>query len=178
MKKIKNKHLRKLHIYSSLCCCTLLLAFSLTGITLNHRTVFEGAPKYTVNEYKLNTVSSANIDTLLSRQQISLSDDEINSLLLMHELSIPTPGKRLELYLKNSTLFVEVSDFGFISRLNELHQGRHTSYVWTVISDITAIVLILISVTGIWLSFRDNKHRRQYLYFISFSLVSFVLFME
>lgn len=178
MKKIKNKHLRKLHVYSSLCCCTLLLAFSLTGITLNHRSAFEGVPKYIVSEYELNPVSSENIDTLLSRHQISLSDDEINRLVEMRELSIPTPGKRLELYLKDSTLFIEVSDFGFISRLNELHQGRHTSLVWTVISDITAIVLIFISVTGIWLSFRDNKHRRQYLYFISFSLISFVLFME
>ena len=178
MNKIKNKHLRKLHIYSSLCCCTLLLAFSLTGITLNHRTTFEEIPKYTVSQYKLNAVSSTNIDTLLSRHQISLSDDEINRLVLMRELSIPTPGKRLELYLKDNTLFVEVSDFGFINRLNELHQGRHTSHVWTVISDITAVVLIFISVTGIWLSFRDNKHRRQYLYFLSFSLISFVLFME
>ncbi|WP_085297135.1 PepSY-associated TM helix domain-containing protein [Cognaticolwellia mytili] len=176
--KIKNKHLRKIHIYCSLFCCTLLLIFSLTGITLNHRSTFEGKPSQTLNEHKLDAINKATISVALSINNISLNDDELKRLISMQELSLASPGKRLEVYIEDKKLFIEASDFGFISQLNELHQGRYTSVIWTVVSDLTALIFIFIAVTGVWLSLRDNKQRRNYLYFLSVSLITFILFME
>ena len=176
--KIKAKHLRKLHIYCSLISCTLLLVFSITGISLNHRAIFEATPKQTINERVIDVIDKQNIDLLLQPENVSLSDKELQTFILDNELSLPSPGKRLELYIEDEKLVIERSDFGLVSQLNELHQGRYTSALWNVVSDITALVFIFIAITGVWLSLRDNKHRRHYLYFLSLSLIGFILLME
>jgi hypothetical protein len=176
--KIKAKHLRKLHIYCSLICCTLLFVFSLTGISLNHRALFETTPKQITSQHLLNGVDKQSINLVLQDADVALSDKALEQLVMGKELSLPSPGKRLELYIEDQTLFIEATDFGLVSQLNELHQGRYTSTVWKVVSDITALVFIFIAMTGVWLSLRDNKLRRNYLFFLSLSLASFILLME
>ena len=176
--KIKNKLLRKIHIYCSLICCTLLVFFSLTGITLNHRDLFEAEPKQTTSEHVLNAVNKQAVNLLLKHVDISLSAHQLSDLIENKELSLPSPGKRLELYIEEQSLFIDTSDFGLLSQLNELHQGRYTSLIWKIVSDFTAIIFLFIAITGVWLSLRDNKQRRNYLYFLSLSLVTFLLFME
>mgnify|MGYP005987071579 CR=1 FL=1 len=176
--KVKNKHLRQLHIYCSLICCTLLLVFSLTGISLNHRTTFEAAPKQSISQHAIRDVDELSIKLHLGEADLYLSVKEIDQLLLNKELSLPSPGKRVELYIEDKQLFIERSDFGLVSQLNELHQGRYTSISWKIISDVTAVVFIFIAITGVWLSLRDHKQRRNYLIFLSLSLAIFILLME
>lgn len=176
--KIKAKHLKKLHIYCSLICCTLLLFFSFTGISLNHRTLFEATPKQSTSQYSLSKIDEKTINFHLQGKNIYLNNEKLAHLLLQKELSLPSPGKRLELYIEDQQLFLESSDFGLVSKLNELHQGRYTSTTWKVISDITAIVLIIIAITGVWLSFRDTKQRKNYFFFLTLSLATFILLME
>jgi len=175
---IKAKHLRQLHIYCSLICCTLLLVFSLTGISLNHRALFEAKPIQSTSQYLLKQENEQTINLLLQRENISLTLQQISQLMLQQELSLPSPGKRLELFIEDQTLFIEKSDFGLVSQLNELHQARYTSTLWKVVSDLTALVFIFIAITGVWLSLRDNKQRRNYLSFLTISLISFILLME
>nr|WP_170235743.1 PepSY-associated TM helix domain-containing protein [Colwellia demingiae] len=176
--KVKNKHLRKLHIYCSLICCTLLLFFSLTGISLNHRMTLEATPKQSTNQYVIQGVEAPSIKLLLREVNISLTVKELEQLLSQKELSLPSPGKRLELYIEDQQLFIDRIDFGLVSQLNELHQGRYTSDLWKLVSDITAIVFIFIALTGVWLGLRDAKQRRNYLLFLSLSLATFILLME
>ncbi|WP_077287894.1 PepSY-associated TM helix domain-containing protein [Cognaticolwellia aestuarii] len=176
--KVKHKHLRTLHIYCSLICCTLLLVFSLTGLSLNHRALFEATPEQTTNHHTIDNLDIKSLNLLLREADISLSKIKLSELILHKELSLPSPGKRLELYIEDQQLFIESTDFGLVSQLNELHQGRYTSSVWKAVSDITALVFILIAITGIWLSLRDKKQRRNYLYFLSLSAITFILFME
>lgn len=176
--KIKNKHLRKLHVYCSLICCTLLLVFSLTGISLNHRVMFEAEPKQSTSQYVIEKEDVRSIQLLLRELPLALNTKELEQLILNKELSLPSPGKRLELYIEDKQLFIERSDFGLVSQLNELHQGRYTSIRWKIISDVTAVVFIFIAITGVWLSLRDLKQRRNYLLFLSLSLATFILLME
>ena len=176
--KIKNKHLRKLHIYCSLICCTLLFVFSITGISLNHLVIFEAEPKQSTSQYLIRSEGAQSIQLLLRELDIALGAKELEQLILNKELSLPSPGKRLELYIEDKQLFIERSDFGLVSQLNELHQGRYTSTRWKIVSDVTAIVFIFIAITGIWLSLRDPKQRRNYLVFLSLSLATFILLME
>jgi len=156
----------------------LLLFFSLTGISLNHRTTFEATPKQSTSQYAIKGVEEQSIKLLLREANIALSVKALEQLIRHKELSLPSPGKRLELYIEEQQLFIERSDFGLVSQLNELHQGRYTSTTWKFVSDITAIVFIFIAITGVWLSLRDTKQRRNYLLFLSLSLATFILLME
>jgi hypothetical protein len=156
----------------------LLLVFSLTGISLNHRTTFEAAPIQSTSQHAIFGGDELSIKSILREENISLSVNDVEQLIRNKELSLPSPGKRVELYIEDQQLFIESSNFGLVSQLNELHQGRYTSTTWKIASDITAIVFIFISVTGVWLSLRDAKQRRNYLLFLSLSLTVFILLME
>jgi len=180
--KIKNKTLRQIHIYCSLICCTLLLVFALTGISLNHRDLFEGNAKIQIYQLPLVQINAPEIERVLSRVGVVLSQPEILILVNQREYQQRTPGKRLELYIESTSeqnqLMIEAVDLGLVGRLNELHQNRYTSMLWQIISDLCGVIFILISATGIWLSLRDKKHRRNYLILLSFSFASFILLME
>ncbi|HBY87277.1 MAG TPA: hypothetical protein DEO86_15535, partial [Colwellia sp.] len=105
--KIKNKHLRKLHIYCSLICCTLLFVFSITGISLNHRMMFEAEPKQSTSQYVIRSEDAHSIQLLLRELDLALDAKELEQLILNKELSSPSPGKRLELYIEEQQLFIE-----------------------------------------------------------------------
>lgn len=156
----------------------MLLVFSLTGISLNHRALFEAKPIQKTTDFVLKQVDERTINLLLHSEDISLTAQQISQLMLQQELSLPSPGKRLELFIEGQKLFIEKIDFGLVSQLNELHQARYTSILWKVISDLTALVFIFIAITGVWLSLRDNKQRRNYLSFLIISLLSFIILME
>lgn len=178
MKTLKNKYLREFHIYSSLFFCAFIFFFSITGVTLNHRATFESEPEYKLYEYTLNVINKENVDKLLSRHEIYLNKYEVEHLLKINELTLSSPGQRKDIYLQHNVLFIEISDFGVVSRLNDLHQGRYGSILWVIISDLTVLVLVLVSITGIWLSLRNNKLKRRYVCFLCSGLIIFFIFME
>jgi len=140
--------------------------------------MFEAEPKQSTSQYVIRSEDAHSIQLLLRELDLALDAKELEQLILNKELSSPSPGKRLELYIEEQQLFIERSDFGLVSQLNELHQGRFTSTRWKIVSDVTAIVFIFIAITGIWLSLRDPKQRRNYLLFLSLSLATFILLME
>lgn len=145
---------------------------------MNHRVMFEAEPKQSTRQYVIRSEGAQSIQLLLRELDIALEAKELEQLILNKELSLPSPGKRLELYIEDKQLFIERSDFGLVSQLNELHQGRYTSTRWKIVSDVTAIIFIFIAITGVWLSLRDLKQRRNYLVFLSLSLATFILLME
>ena len=145
---------------------------------MNHRMMFEAEPKQSTSQYLIRSEDAQSIQLLFRELDLALDAEELEQLILNKELSLPSPGKRLELYIEDKQLFIERSDFGLVSQLNELHQGRYTSTRWKIVSDVTAIVFIFIAITGIWLSLRDPKQRRNYLVFLSLSLATFILLME
>jgi len=180
--KIKNKTLRQIHIYCSLICCTLMLVFSFTGISLNHRDVFERDAQIQAYQLPLVEVTAPALERLLLSADIVLSSTEIATLVNELEYEQRSPGKRVDFFIESisemTQLTIESTDFGLISRLNELHQNRYTGTLWQVLSDLCSVIFILISATGIWLGLRDKKQRRNYLTLLSFSLISFIFLME
>jgi len=175
---IKTKLLKKLHTVSSLICCTLLLIFSLSGLSLNHRALFEAIPTLKEQHITVAKLTPLALGDRLLQQQIELTPLQLSSLAEMQELSIATPGKRLEIYIEQDTLSIESADLGLWVKLNELHQNRHTSTLWLIVSDVSALLLIFSAASGIWLSLRDKKQRKNYLIYLSLSLISFILLLE
>ena len=52
-----------------------------------------------------------------------------------------------------------VSRFGFVAVLNDLHKGRDTGSKWSAVIDFSAILMTLVSLTGLTLIFFLNKRR-------------------
>jgi len=176
--KIKTKLLRQIHIYCSLISCTLMLVFALTGISLNHRDLFEAPPQQTQQQIAIPKIDAIALITELSTQDISLSLAQADELIEQGLLSLPSPGKRLDLYIEEGELLIERTNFGLISQLNELHQSRYTSKLWRLVSDVTGAIFIFIALTGIWLSLRDKKKALRYSLFLLLSLLSLVFLLE
>jgi hypothetical protein len=48
---------------------------------------------------------------------------------------------------------------GVVAVINDLHKGRDSGFAWSVVIDVTAILMVLVSVTGIVLIFYLKRRR-------------------
>jgi hypothetical protein len=164
------KTLYQWHWISSALCLLGLLLFSITGITLNHATQIEAEPVVTTHEGVLpeelqdglrdfaaeqvdgDAALPENIQQWLAQnwsldvagQPAEWSEDEAY-------LPLPRPGGDawLRINLEDGALEYELTDRGWISWLNDLHKGRHTSAVWNWFIDILAGACLLFALTGL-----------------------------
>ncbi|MCL1058069.1 PepSY-associated TM helix domain-containing protein [Shewanella gelidimarina] len=168
--------LRKIHIYLSLICFSFLFLFCFTAITLNHPTMF--STEATIEQQHISVISGKPdaFITALALNDIQLSDSQTAQLLDNSELTIATAGKRIDLYIDYENNLIELinTDFGLIAMLNELHQNRHTPAMWTLISDAIAAIIMLICISGTWLSLKHKAQRKRYLYLLAASAVALI----
>ena len=165
---------RLLHVYVSMALLTLLLFFSVTGITLNH-------PEWFSENHADITEASYNIElTLLenpplSPQQLVKVTEEIEKKLslslnnaaiesMSDELffSIKKAGENIAitLDLTNGELFLEHTDYGWWALVNDLHKGRNTSTLWSWIIDITSVLCIVFAISGFILAMPQRRFNR------------------
>ena len=50
--------------------------------------------------------------------------------------------------------------YGVVAILNDLHKGRDTGFVWSVVIDVSAVLLTVISLTGLVLIFYLKLRRK------------------
>lgn len=173
---MNSKLLRKIHIYLSLICFSFLFLFCFTAISLNHPTWF--STEASVKQQHISVTGHKPITYIiaLAANNIELSQSQAKQLLANSELTIASPGKRTDLYIDNENSVIEVihTDFGVIAMLNELHQNRHTPALWTLVSDVIAAIIMLICISGTWLSLKHKAQRRRYLYLLAASTVALI----
>ena len=54
---------------------------------------------------------------------------------------------------------LSVSPFSLVAVLNDLHKGRDTGKKWSAVIDFSAVLMTLVSLTGLTLIFFLNKRR-------------------
>ena len=172
-----SKLLRKIHIYLSLICFSFLFFFCFTGITLNHPKLFSGDIVSVQENISVADNTPSTIQSTLALEGIELSQTQLSQLVETGELEMASPGRRSDLYYDESMHNIELmnTDYGFIVMLNELHQNRHTPEIWTVISDAVAGIIMLIGISGIWLSLKQKRQRKLYLYLLTSSVIALIL---
>ena len=165
---------RLIHVYVSMALLTLLLFFSVTGITLNHPEWF--------SEYQAEIEEAELVIDLklinnppLSLQQItqvvavveqkltiSLSNAVIESTNDELFFSIKKAGENtaITLDLTSGELFFERTDYGLWALLNDLHKGRNTSVFWGWIIDITSVLCIVFAISGFILAMPQRRFNR------------------
>jgi len=179
---------RVIHIYSSMVMLFIMLFFTLTGITLNHPDWFRSSEPAQLIETDI-PVSLLHQTQQLLAQQDDVS--QVNTLLLAvplldwirdsHQVQgqelrldwdadeqflvadIQQPGgySIAEFDLAAGTLMLERKDASLIHQLNDLHKGRNTGDLWRGFIDVSAVILLLFTLSGFWLLLPQKKRRRR-----------------
>ncbi len=166
--------MRWLHIYISMMGLGALLFFSVTGLTLNHPDwLFGGVRKTQLAKGQLNTnwlASGADekaVDKLAIVEELrrtqglrGLVDDfRVDD----GECSVvfKGPGSSADVVIdrRTGTYQLTTATEGLVALMNDLHKGRHTGSVWSVVIDVSAVVLSLVAVSGIWLLLYVKRRR-------------------
>lgn len=165
------KYSRWLHIYISMASCAVVLFFSLTGLTLNHADWFGGTERTTQTTGQMNPtwtqtgswdVSKLDIvEFLRQTHRISGAVADFRSEDRDLSIAFKGPGYAADVLIDRATGKYELTEsrLGFVALVNDLHKGRDTGAVWKVVIDASAILLTLISLTGLLLLYFVYKHR-------------------
>ena len=163
---------RWLHTYLSMLSFAILLFFAATGFTLNHADWFEGQRNVARYRGSLDAawmktgdpkaVEQEKIVAFLRRahgikgavSDVHVDDDQC-------EVVFKGPGYEADASIDRKTgeYDLTVSRFGFVAVLNDLHKGRDTGSKWSTIIDFSAVLMTLVSLTGLTLIFFLNKRR-------------------
>ena len=163
------------HWVSSALTLAGLLAFALTGITLNHAGAIESRPMVRGGELQLAPAQRTALDEAAPRLAGSTSRAPLPAPLAEAwqqalglawpagadaewseeevYLALPRPGGDawLRIDRRSGRLEWEDSDRGWIAWLNDLHKGRHTGAVWSAFIDVFAAACVLAALTGLLL---------------------------
>jgi hypothetical protein len=163
---------RWLHIYISMASCGILLFFAVTGLTLNHQDWFSGQQR--TNEYHgsvqrkwVHTADAKDVAKLeiveYLRQNFhiraALADFRVEDTDC--DVTFKGPGYAADAFIDRDTGNYQISEnrFGFVAIINDLHKGRDTGRKWAGAVDVSAVLMILVSLTGFALIFFLPKRR-------------------
>jgi len=164
---------RWLHIYLSMVSFVILFFFAITGITLNHAAWFgKNASRTTLQKSKVElkwvSVAEANgVDKLQIVEHLrmthgikgALGEFTVEDTQCM--LSFRGPGYTADITLNRENGEYELTEtrMGLVAILNDLHKGRDTGSVWAWIIDISAVLMVVVSLTGMVLIFFLKRRR-------------------
>ncbi|MEN9685943.1 MAG: hypothetical protein RLZZ28_1729 [Bacteroidota bacterium] len=161
LKRKTAKISRWLHIYVSMVSFAIVFFFSVTGITLNHADSFQGKTTTTQTKGKLKPEWVNNRDTnLVNKLAVveyyrnthavkgAVNDFRIEETQI--SMAFKGPGYEADIFIdrSNGNFELSITKTGFVGFINDLHKGRDTGKTWSVMIDIAAILMVLISLTG------------------------------
>ena len=148
---------------------SILLFFAVTGLTLNHQDKLIGEPKSTrligkmdpasvgpaghnVNQTPVVAALRAAHRIKAANSDFRVDDDQVS-------VSFKGPGYAADAFIDRKTGEYElnVSRFGLVAIVNDLHKGRDTGTAWAGIIDVSAVFMVLVSLTGLMLIFFLQK---------------------
>lgn len=156
------KTARWLHIYLSMVSFAIVLFFSVTGLTLNHPDWFSGSVKTRQSEgpvdaalLKASGTTEAEqaglIQSVRAKEHLhgAVADLRVDETQI--SFSYRAPGYSSDVIVdrqKGTYSLTEVRN-GFVAEINDLHKGRDSGKVWGWMIDLSAVLLTLVSVTGL-----------------------------
>ena len=163
---------RWLHIYGSMGSLALVLFFTITGITLNHQDWFANQQVTTDHHGTmapafLRTGSAEGVDKLQVVEAIrsaagirgAVSEFRIEDAQC--EVLFKGPGYEASALIDRATGRFDITEsrMGFAAVINDLHKGRDTGAIWKAVIDVSAVLLLFISATGLVLLYFVHKYR-------------------
>jgi len=145
---------------------TILFFFAATGITLNHQDKMNGEPKVTRFSGHVDAALVAtSVGTHVNQAQVvaqligahtikgHLSDFRVDDDMLT--VSFKGPGYTADAFIDRKTATYDLTEtrMGLVAIINDLHKGRDTGAVWAQLIDLSAVLMMLVSMTGLTLIF-------------------------
>ncbi len=168
---------RPLHAYSSMLMLFILLFFTLTGLTLNNRqwlptpSISKGvelplAEIFSDVVFQADTAQQQGLEVWqwLKNKQ-GLSDGELNvewyadEALLLLDVKRPGGYTAVEVFPEEQLVWYENQKLGWMAVVNDLHMGRYSGKAWSWFIDLSALVMLLFTLTGFWLVLFHPKRR-------------------
>jgi uncharacterized protein len=163
---------RWLHIYLSMVSFAVVFFFAATGITLNHAEWF--SRQVQTKHYRgivppplLHQSSDQQPDKLGIVEMLrnthkihgSVSDFRVEDSQI--SISFKGPGYAADAFIDatNGSYDLAETRSGFVAVINDLHKGRDTGSVWSIVIDVSASLLVLVSMTGLVLIWFVYKRR-------------------
>lgn len=188
MRKSFYSLVRILHQYVSMTMLLLALFFAATGLTLNHPDWLTGEPEVSDSQLTLpasllaqavghRPVNSSLILTFLNQHhplqgrpsELEIFTDWNDGVLVEGELSqaYQGPGYHATVFADLTTGAVEITerDAGIVATLNDLHKGRYSGGVWSLVIDISAVLMILFVLSGAILVLPNRRLGKKLLWF-------------
>jgi len=150
------------HIYLSVVGFLIILFFSATGLTLNH-------PEWFAESSRTTNLRGALPHEILAPLSAGKTMPAVEWLQRVHHLrgrlhdtqcdssqctlSLRAPGYSADVFVDATTgqYSATVVSNGWLATLNDLHRGRDAGAVWSHALDAAAVLLILVSFTGLLL---------------------------
>lgn len=164
-------------MYTSMIALVVVLFFAATGLSMNHPEWTFGTDTTTETiegTFPFPTTMLADDGVATSVDYLSISE----YLRSNHDVSGTvdsfgaTNGRATILYrnpgysadvgvdLDAGTFDLTVTQEGWVSVMNDMHKGQDTGDAWRWVIDVTAVFLVVISLTGLIMQFFLKKRRR------------------
>ncbi|GGG93898.1 peptidase [Silvibacterium dinghuense] len=179
---------RWLHIYLSMLSFAVILFFAATGLTLNHPDWFAGHAKTVethgiADKAMLHTAGSEGADRLglvemlRAREHVhgAVSDFRVDDTQV--SISFRAPGYTADAFIDRDTgkYDLTVVQDGFVAVINDLHKGRDAGKAWSAVIDVSAVLLVLVSLTGLVLIWFVYKRRTSGLILAGFAAIAVLM---
>jgi hypothetical protein len=162
---------RWLHIYLSMASFAILLFFAVTGLTLNHAERFSARQRIMQIKGKVESnwikAEDAAVDKLAIVEHLrqahgvkgALSDFRLDESEAA--VSFKGPGYAADAFINRETGEYELTETrsGLVAALNDLHKGRDTGRAWSWLIDASAVLMTLVSLTGLVLIWFVKRRR-------------------
>ncbi len=183
-----NRWMRWLHVYTSMISLVVVLFFGITGLTLNH-------PDWTLGDRTDRSTEEGTlpagyrtadgVDFLVVseyvRGEYGVGGEVTDHALAGDEgtISYKAPGYAADLFFSVETgeFRLVVEQQGFVGVMNDLHKGRDAPGSWRWVIDISAGLLVLVSLTGLGIQLFQRKRRTRALVFSAVGLALTILFV-
>ena len=163
---------RWLHLYLSMISFAILFFFAVTGLTLNHTEWFADQQRSNTIKGKLDVSWVNNQDTLkidkLKVVEFLRSKHKVSGALsdfLIDEsqctVAFSGPGYSADVFIDRAGGEYDITESysGFVGVINDLHKGRDSGRTWSLVIDISAILMVLVSFTGMMMMFYLKRKR-------------------
>lgn len=163
---------RWLHIYLSMASFAILFFFAVTGLTLNHTEWFTEHQRTTQSKGQMESawlrppsgkeLAKLEIVEFLRRThgiKGAMSDFRVEDA--QATVSFKGPGYSADAFVNRETGTYELTEIrmGFFAVINDLHKGRDSGKAWGWMIDASAILMTLVSLSGMVLIFFLAKRR-------------------
>ena len=157
---------RWLHIYLSMVSFGVLFFFAVTGLTLNHTEWFSQAQRTLQVKgvleaawLKGDVAKLEIVEHLRRTHRISgaLTDFRIDETQCA--VSFKSPAYTADIFVDRTTGAYDLTEtrMGFVALLNDLHKGRDAGRAWGWVIDLSAVLMTLVSLSGLILVFYLQK---------------------